>query len=52
MLTRGYLCSSPIYDIVTGNCSRGKIIKRISKLKKITYEYGFDKNNNLIIAII
>lgn len=50
LLTRGYLCPSPIYDIVTGNCTRGKMIKRISKLKKITYEYGFDKNDNLIIA--
>ncbi len=50
LITRGYLCPSPIYDIVTGNCSRGRMIKHLSKFKEITYEYGFDKNDNLIIA--
>lgn len=50
LLSRGYLCPSPIYDIVTGNCSRGRIINNYPKSKKPTYEYGFDKNGDLIIA--
>lgn len=50
LITRGYLCPSPISDIVSGNCSRGKMIKDLSRSKKISYEYGFDKNNNLIIV--
>lgn len=50
LITRGYLCPSPIYDIVTGKCSRGRMINNLSKSKKISYEYGFDKKDNLIIA--
>lgn len=50
LITRGYLCPSPICDIVTGNCSRGRMINNLSKSRKISYEYGFDKDDNLITS--
>lgn len=50
MLTRGFLCPSPICDIITGNCTRGRMIEKPSKIKKASYEYGYDENNSLITS--
>lgn len=50
LLPRGYYCPSPIYDIVTANCKRGKLLKRLTSLTKPAYEYCFDKNGKLIIV--
>lgn len=49
LLARGYYCPSPIYDIVTGNCKRGTLLKRITSKSKPTYEYCYDQNNRLIL---
>lgn len=48
-LHRGYYCPSLIKDIVTGNCNRGRLIRDITKTKKITYEYGFRDNQPVIV---
>ncbi len=45
---RGYFCPSLIYDIVIGGVNRGKLLKRVQKNSKPTYEYGFDSSDNLI----
>lgn len=50
LLPRGYYCPSPIFDIVTGNCNRGKLLKRITSRSKPTYEYCFNNDNKLIIV--
>lgn len=50
LLPMGYYCPSPIYDIVTANCKRGKILKKLTTRSKPTYEYCFDKNGKLIIV--
>lgn len=50
ILTRGYYCPSPILDIVTGNCKRGKLLKRIACITNPDYEYCFDENNKLILV--
>lgn len=50
LLPRGFYCPSPIYDIVTGNCNRGKLLKRITSRSKPTYEYCFNNDNKLIIV--
>ena len=50
VLPRGYYCPSPIYDIVTGNCKRGKLLKRMTSRSKPTYEYCFDKDDKLIVV--
>lgn len=49
LLYRGYYCPSPVYDIVTGNCNRGKILNKITSKSKLTHEYCFDNNDKLII---
>lgn len=43
VLHRGYYCPSLIRDIVTGNCNRGRIVKRMTEKAKqnISFEYGF-----------
>lgn len=50
LLPRGFYCPSPIYDIVTGNCTRGRLLKRITSRSKPAYEYCFDKYGKLIIV--
>lgn len=47
---RGYYCPSLIQDIVVGNLKRGKLLKRITSRSNPTYEYCFDKNDNLILV--
>lgn len=48
VLHRGYYCPSPVLDIITGNCNRGKLLKRVTSKSKPTYEYGFNGQGNLI----
>ena len=48
ILERGYYCPSLIYDIVVGNCNRGRLIKKLTAKSKPTYEYGFDADDRLI----
>lgn len=45
---RGYYCPSPVYDLIVGNCKRGKLLKKKSDFPNYTYEYSFDKDSNLI----
>jgi len=45
---RGYYCPSPTFDLVIGNCNRGRLLKRTPKDSKFSYEYAFDKDDNLI----
>lgn len=49
-LHRGYYHPSPIFDVVVGRCNRGNLLKRITKRSKITYEYGFDESNKLVLV--
>lgn len=49
-IPRGYYCPSPIIDIVIGNASRGKLLKRPSKRSHIAYRYGFDKQGKLVFV--
>lgn len=50
MIIRGYYCPSPIYDIVSSNCNRGRMLKRVTSRSRPSYEYCFDKDNKLIIV--
>jgi hypothetical protein len=50
MLHRGYYLPSPTFDLVTGNCNRGRLLKKVTAGSKIAYEYSFDNNNNLIMV--
>lgn len=47
-LERGFYSPSPIIDIVIGNCSRGRLLKRLTVKSKISFSYGFDDFNRLI----
>ncbi|MBE7067626.1 MAG: hypothetical protein E7385_08765 [Ruminococcaceae bacterium] len=49
-LFRGFYHPSPIFDIVVGNCNRGRLLKRITKKSRVTFKYGFDKSNRLVIV--
>lgn len=48
-LHRGYYCPSLIEDLVVGNTHRGRLLKN-KPLNKPQYTYGFDENDNLILA--
>jgi hypothetical protein len=50
MLHRGHFLPSPTFDLVTGNCNRGRLLKKVMAGNKIAYEYSFDNNNNLIMV--
>lgn len=50
MLDRGYYFPNPVYDIVIGNCNRGKLLKRITEKSKISFTYGFDISGKLIVV--
>lgn len=50
VLHRGYYHPSPIFDIVIGRCNRGNLLKRINKRSKITFRYGFDESNRLVVV--
>ena len=45
-LHRGYYNPSPVYDIIVGNTSRGRISKKPSA-DKVTHRYFFDRENEL-----
>lgn len=49
-LFRGYYCPSIIEDIVIGNVSRGKILKKITGKSKPNFTFCFDSNNNLVMV--
>lgn len=50
VLHRGFLCPSPIEDIVVGNCNRGREVKKTAaNEKKITFEYGFSDQGLQIV---
>ena len=51
LMNRGYYCPSLIEDIVVGNAHRGKILQRLTKRSKPTYQYGFDKDGNLLTVV-
>lgn len=49
-LHRGFYCPSPILDIITGNLSKGKLLKTLTAKSKPTYTFGFDQQNALVIV--
>ena len=47
---RGYYCPSPVYDIIVGGASRGRLLKDMKHIKKNPdYTFGFNANNELIV---
>ena len=47
---RGYYCPSPVYDIIVGGASRGRLLKDMKRIKKNPdYTFGFNANNELIV---
>lgn len=46
-LHRGYYCPSPIYDVVIGNCKRGRILNSPTR-SGAWFQYSFDEAGNLI----
>ena len=46
-LHRGYYCPSPIYDVVIGNCKRGRVLND-AKHPRAWFQYSFDKAGDLI----
>ena len=50
MLDRGFYYSNPVFDIVVGNCNRGRLLKRITKKSIISFSYGFDASGKLIVV--
>lgn len=44
---RGFYCPSLVIDFVVGNASRGRILKRVSRLSKISHVFCFDENDIL-----
>lgn len=47
LLHRGFYCPSLIVDITTGNCDRGKLLKKKTKVHP-DYIYGFNSSGKLI----
>ena len=47
---RGVYCPSPILDIVIGNLSRGRILKRNPASGKAGYQFQFDREGSLLSA--
>lgn len=47
-LHRGAYCPSPIIDLVTGNLSRGRILKKPTARSKINHIFGFNVSGQLI----
>ena len=46
-LYRGYYCPSPVDDVICGNVSRGRLLKRPPRSLP-AFEYGFDARDNLL----
>ena len=49
-LHRGWYCPSIVKDIVTGNCSRGRLVHQPKNTTKIAFKYFFDDNDRLSIV--
>ena len=49
-LHRGYYCPSIIADIIVGNVSRGKLLKKLPTNVRPDYIYGFDTEGCLRVA--
>jgi len=47
VIHRGYYCPSPIIDVIHGNCTRGRSVKKKPQ-KEPSYVFGFDKQNRLV----
>ena len=50
VLHRGFYCPSPIMDVVTGNCNRGKLLRRVTQRSKPSYKYGFNQDGSLLLV--
>ena len=50
MMHRGCYCPSLIQDIVMGECSRGKLLKRKTVRSRPAYRYGFNAQNQLVVV--
>lgn len=47
---RGVYCPSPILDVVIGNISRGRILKRVTSLSKVSNHFEFDNGGCLLTS--
>lgn len=47
----GYYCPSPVFDLITGNVHRGKILKRITKRSKPCMQYGFSESGRILTFV-
>jgi hypothetical protein len=47
----GWYCPSPVFDIIVTNVNRGKLLKKITEKTRFSYQYGFNKNKELIQII-
>lgn len=47
---RGVYCPSPVYDLLNGKSYRGRILKRVTAVSKISHRFGFDDDGNLLYA--
>lgn len=46
---RGFYCPSPVLDLVVGGMKRGRLYKKkVPKMGKYSYEYGFDQDGKLL----
>lgn len=48
-LFRGYYCPSLVMDVIVGNVTRGKLLKKLTQ-KQPTYEFGFDAHDTLLYS--
>ena len=47
---RSVYCPSPIIDIVIGNVSRGRLLKRAISSSKVSHQFQFDREGYLLIS--
>lgn len=45
---RGVYCPSPILDIIIGNISRGRILKRATSSSNVSHQFQFDRDGTLL----
>lgn len=49
-LNRGYYCPSLTRDLWLGNAKRGRLCKKRPPEEKLTYIYGFDESDRLVVV--
>ena len=46
---RGYYCPFLYKTFAVGGCNRGTLLKRVTKKSKISYEYGYEKDQLILV---